>query len=369
MSDITPVGYLVILAGAALLSLVLVPLALRVALRLGALDHPGGHKQQPSAVPHLGGVAMVVAFAVAVLVAALVRPPVAGLAQLATILGLAVAVSLVGLVDDLWGLSPWLRLVVVGAAAGGLWAAGVGTNLFGGGVLDLAVTVLWVVGVTNAINLLDNMDGLSAGVAAIAAVFFWLIAVLHGQFLVAALSLALVGCAMGFLRHNFHPARIYMGDAGSLCLGFLLAVLGVKLEVPTDPVIAAFVPILVLGLAIFDTALVTVTRITRGVSPFEGGRDHASHRLVALGVPVPLAVGLLYLAATGLGWLGVIMARLQDLLTAYLLLGFTIVSLAGAGGLLALVRLAGDTSRATTLSSGWSDLADSPGTGPGNTRG
>ena len=334
MDDIGPLGYLGILAGSALLSLVLVPFALRVAVRLQVLDHPGGHKQQDSPVPYLGGVAIVAAFAAAVLAAALVRPPVAGLEQLAVILGLAVAVSLVGLVDDLRGLGAWVRLVVVTAAAGGLWAAGVGTNLFDGGVLDLAITLLWVVGITNALNLLDNMDGLSAGVAAIGSTFFFVIAALHGQFLVAALALALVGCTLGFLRHNFHPATIYMGDAGSLFLGFLLAVLGVKLVVPTDPVIAAFVPILVLGVAIFDTALVTLSRMLRGRSPFEGGRDHTSHRLVALGIPVPIAVVLVYVAAVGLGWLGVVMSRLQDLVTAYLLLGFTVTSMVAVGGLL-----------------------------------
>ena len=332
MDDISPLGYLGILVGSALLSLVLVPVALRVASRFQVLDRPGGHKQQPSPVPYLGGVAIVVAFSAAVLVAALLRPPVAGLEQLAVILGLAVTVSLVGLVDDLWGLGPWIRLIVVTAAGGGLWAAGVGTTLFDGGVLDVVITVVWVVGITNSLNLLDNMDGLSAGVAAIGSTFFFLIAALHGQFLVAALALALVGCTLGFLRHNFHPATIYMGDAGSLFLGFLLAVLGVKLVVPTDPVIAAFVPILVLGVAIFDTALVTLSRISRGRSPFEGGRDHTSHRLVALGIPVPIAVVLVYAATVGLGWLGVVMSRLQDLVTAYLLLGFTVASMLVVGG-------------------------------------
>ena len=129
-----------------------------------------------------------------------------------------------------------------------------------------------------------------------------------------------------------------MGDAGSLFLGFTLAVLGIKLVVPTDPVIASFVPILVLGVAIFDTALVTLTRLARGRSPFEGGRDHVSHRLVALGIPVPFAVGLLYVAAVGLGWLGVIMARLTGPVTSYLLLGFTVVSLLMAGVLVARVQ-------------------------------
>ncbi len=322
--------YLGAFAGAALLCGVFTPLALRVAVRRQVMDRPGGHKSHTSPVPYLGGVAIVVAFSLAVIVASLLRPPVGGFGELVVILGLALAVSLVGLVDDLRGLPAWVRLLVVTAAAVGIWAVGISVSLFaGGGVaggewIDLAITLVWIVGITNAFNLLDNMDGLSAGVAAIGAFFFFLIAALHGQFLVAALAIALVGCALGFLRHNFHPATIYMGDAGSLFLGFVLAVLGIKLAVPTAPVIAAFVPILVLAVAILDTALVTAARIHHRRSPFAGGRDHVSHRLVHVGIPVPIAVGLIYGTAVGAGWLGVVMARLTDLVTAYLLLGFTL---------------------------------------------
>src|SRR3954447_7758722 len=126
---------------------------------------------------------------------------------------------------------------------------------------DLLITIVWVVGVTNAFNLLDNMDGLSAGVAALGALTFFVLAVLNGQYLVAALAVAVAGCAVGFLRHNFHPAKIYMGDAGSLFLGFLLSVIGLRLRLPDAPQLTAlFVPVVVLGIALFDTSLVTVAR-------------------------------------------------------------------------------------------------------------
>jgi UDP-GlcNAc:undecaprenyl-phosphate/decaprenyl-phosphate GlcNAc-1-phosphate transferase len=305
------------------------------------LDVPGGHKSHVSPVPYLGGVAIVAAFSVAVVGAAMLHQPSGGFVELAVIIGLALAISLVGLVDDLRGLGPLIRFGAVTAAAVGIWAVGIGTNLFPGLAygqwIDLAITIVWLVGITNAFNLLDNMDGLSAGVAAIAAGFLFLIAALNGQFLVAALAIALAGCAIGFLRHNFHPARIYMGDAGSLFIGFLLAVLGIKLSVPTAPLIAAFVPILVLGVAIFDTTLVTTTRLTHRRSPFSGGRDHVSHRLVHVGIPVPIAVALIYGAAVAAGWLGVVMARLQDLATAYLLLGFTVAVAVFLGVMLAMV--------------------------------
>ena len=337
MSEIGALGYLAIFAGSTVLGLVLVPLALRVALRRGILDHPGGHKSHSDPVPYLGGVAIALAFSIAVSAAALLRPPDDTLVEVLALLGSAVAVSLLGLLDDLRGLGPVPRLVVVTVAALVLAGVGIRVDLFDAVAIDVIVTVVWILGVTNAFNLLDNMDGLAAGVAAIGAGAFFLIAAVHGQFLVAALSVALLGCSLAFLRHNLHPARMYMGDAGSLFLGFLLAALGVKLSLPTSPVIAAFVPVLVLGMALLDTALVVVTRLARGRSPLQGGRDHISHRLVVAGASPRFAVLLVHLTAFGLGWLGLVMARLEDLLTAYLLLGFTLASLLVAGVLLALV--------------------------------
>lgn len=190
--------------------------------------------------------------------------------------------------------------------------------------------MIWIVAITNAFNLLDNMDGLSAGVAVIAAGFFAVIAVMNGQYLVAPLAAALAGCALGFLRSNFHPARIYMGDAGSLFLGFVLAVVGVKLSFPVSGQATFLVPVLVLGVAIFDTALVSATRIRHGRSPFQGGRDHTSHRLVVCGLSVPGAVTLIYGAAVTLGLLAFTMVRV-DAATGVVLL-VVLGVLGGAGG-------------------------------------
>lgn len=337
MRDITALGYLAIFLGAVSLTLVLVPVALRVALRRQLLDRPGGHKGHAAPVPYLGGAAIAIAFCISVLAATLVRPPDGGLRELAVVLVLTVVVSLVGLADDLRGLGVTARLVAVGGAGFVLAIVGVRVSLPLPDLVNVGITVVWVVGITHAFNLLDNMDGLSAGVAAIGAATFGLISALQGQFLVAALSVALAASAVTFLVHNFHPARIYMGDAGSLFLGFLLAVLGIKVTVPIDPVIAAFVPILALGVAILDTTLVTVDRVRRGVSPFTGGRDHVSHRLVRLGLPVRAAVVLVYAVAVGLGWLAVVMSRLEDLVTAQLLLGFALVVLAALGVVLGRV--------------------------------
>jgi UDP-GlcNAc:undecaprenyl-phosphate/decaprenyl-phosphate GlcNAc-1-phosphate transferase len=342
MDGIGALGYLAVLGGSLLLSLVLVPLALRFALRRQVLDHPGGYKTQDAPVPYLGGVAMLLAFAAAVLVAALVRPPVAGLDELAIILGTAVAMALVGLLDDLRGLGVVVRLVAMVGAGLALWFGGTGVLLFGEPWLDGAITVLWVVGITNAMNLLDNMDGLSAGVAAIAATTFFAVAALNGQYLVAGLSIALVGCAVGFLRHNRPPARIYMGDAGSLFLGVMLAALGIRLRLDAGPPIAVFVPIIALSVPIFDTALVTVSRTLAGRSPLQGGADHASHRLVGLGLPVPKAVGLIYGAATASAWLAIAMSRQTDLIAAWLLVTLWLSLAATASVLLVRVSTAVD---------------------------
>jgi UDP-GlcNAc:undecaprenyl-phosphate GlcNAc-1-phosphate transferase len=312
MSSLPLWGYGVVLVGSLVLSLVLVPIALAVAVKFGVLDHPGPAKGHTKAVPYLGGAAIVVAFAAVVLVGNAVDPPPSGLPQLAGFLGLGVLLALVGLVDDLrGGLSPWLRLVLEAGAAVAVWAMGSDAHLAGvPGAVDALVSVVWIVGVTNAFNLLDNMDGLSAGTAVIAALSIFGIAVLQQRYLVAALALALAGCAAGFLRANFHPAKIYMGDAGSLFLGFVLAVLLLKLRATAPTRVPVAVILAVPGVALFDTTLVVVSRLAHRRSPFAGGQDHTSHRLVRLGLSVRGAVVTIYGAGVVLGGAALLMYEL-----------------------------------------------------------
>jgi UDP-GlcNAc:undecaprenyl-phosphate GlcNAc-1-phosphate transferase len=300
------------LAAALVVSLVLTPLAIGVALRLHIFDHPGPAKAHSAAVPYLGGAAIVVSFAVVVLVASVVRPPPSGLPQLAGFLGLAVLLAGVGLLDDLrGGLSPWLRLGLEAGAGLAVWSMGYAAHLPGlPSGLDAAVTVIWVAGVTNAFNLLDNMDGLSAGVTVVVTLSIFGIAWLQQRYLVAALAVALAGCAAGFLRHNFHPARIYMGDAGSLFLGFMVAVLLLKLRTDAPTRVEVAVILAVPGVALFDTTLVMVSRVRHKRSPFKGGQDHTSHRLVYLGLSVRQAVITTYLAGIVLGGVAVAMEQL-----------------------------------------------------------
>jgi UDP-GlcNAc:undecaprenyl-phosphate GlcNAc-1-phosphate transferase len=317
-------------------ALLLTPTALRIAIRRRILDHPGEIKAQAAAVPYLGGVAIVLSFTAVVVIAVLVRPPVSGGGQVIAVLGTAMALALMGLIDDLRGLSPWLRLLLEIAAGVLVWRLDFGTDLFHGGFEDAVITVAWVVGVTNALNLLDNMDGLSAGVSVIASLWFFAIAAANDQFLVATLAIALAGCASGFLRSNFHPARIYMGDAGSLFLGFMLAVIGMRLRFDGPSDVTFFVPILVLGIPMFDTSLVLVNRLLHGRNPMSGGRDHLSHRLVFVGIPVPVTVVLIYAAAASVGCLAYVVANV-DRGPAFLLMGWVVAVGSVLGALLSLV--------------------------------
>ncbi len=315
----------------------LTPLALRLARRRNLVDVPGPGKSHTEAVPYLGGAAIVVAFSLVVLAAGLLRPNGADTRALVVILGLGIALALLGLVDDLRGLPVWFRFVVEIGAGVVVYASGTRAHLAGAGLgLDAVVTVVWVVGITNAFNLLDNMDGLSAGVAAIASFWLFVVGVVNGQYFVAILSLALVGCAAGFLRHNRFPARIYMGDAGSLYLGFVLSVLALHLRSYQSLRLTFLVPVMVLAVPIFDTALVVVARVLQHRSPFHGDRDHTSHRLVFVGLPVPGAVALIYAFTMATGWLGVIMAQVSRG-TSYLLAGWVAAIAVFLGVMLGMV--------------------------------
>jgi UDP-GlcNAc:undecaprenyl-phosphate GlcNAc-1-phosphate transferase len=203
-------------------------------------------------------------------------------------------------------LGSYVKLLGQVAAAGVLIYSGVQVRLFGNWV-DIVITIVWVVGITNALNLLDNMDGLSGGVAMIAATFFTLLASLSNQYLVGALAAALAGACAGFLFYNWNPAHIFMGDTGSLFIGFLLAAVGIKLRFPTNSnTITWMIPVLVLAVPIYDTTLVFISRIRRGQNPLTTpGKDHLSHRFALLTGSRREAVLIIYLIAGACGLVGV----------------------------------------------------------------
>jgi UDP-GlcNAc:undecaprenyl-phosphate/decaprenyl-phosphate GlcNAc-1-phosphate transferase len=311
-------GYLLALIASAGLTLALTPVAIRVAHRFGVLDHPGGHKAHTAPTPYLGGVAVSIALVTVATGGAMLRGEAVVTRELLVLLAIASGYAVVGLLDDLVGLPVPVRLALQTLGAVALLATGTGTNLFPGHVVpDAVITVVWVVGITNAFNLLDNMDGLSSVIAAIASFGFGIIGAANGQFLVATLAFALAGATAAFLRFNRAPARIYLGDAGSLFLGVVLAVVGIRLAFTTDPVVAALIPILVLTVPVLDTTLVVVDRLRHGISPFHGGQDHLSHRLVAIGLPVPIAVGTIAVLGAAHAWMALVLSRV-DLATALL---------------------------------------------------
>ena len=297
-------------ATALMTTFVLTPVARRLAVPLGFIDRPGPRKVHLTPTPLMGGAAIYVGTMLATLMFT------AGTArgQIIAILSGTTLLLVVGMLDDKKLLHSQLKLMgAMPVAALILLASGIYAGVLPWPVADAAVTVLWVVGLTASFNILDHMDGLCAGLAAIASAFFLVFALLGGQYLVAPLSAAMVGASLGFLRWNFKPAKIFMGDGGALLLGFLLATLGVKLRMPAAPPETSWmVPILVLGVPIFDTALVTVSRLRRGLLPFASpGKDHTAHRLVALGLDQRSAVLLLYGAAIVLGLLALCVGRLS----------------------------------------------------------
>jgi UDP-GlcNAc:undecaprenyl-phosphate GlcNAc-1-phosphate transferase len=327
------IEYTVIFLSSALLCTAFAPIAIRLSWRLGSLDKPGGHKSHESPVPYLGGLAIVLAFSIALLLESTIRPSEGVNSELRLILGTATVLAIIGFFDDMQSLSPWLRLVAEVGSGVMVWNLGAGVGLTGVTWVDLALTVFWVVGITNAFNLLDNMDGLAAGMVLIACSVYFAIAAANSQFLVAGLSAGLAGCAVGFLRNNRYPARIYMGDGGALFLGFMVAYLGLKLKVSGDGYQTFLVPVLVCAIAILDTTLVTVARLMSGRSPFQGGQDHISHRLVTLGLPVPVAVGLIHSAAVCIGVLSFVCSRV-DPISVWIIGGLVGLGLSAGGVLL-----------------------------------
>jgi UDP-GlcNAc:undecaprenyl-phosphate/decaprenyl-phosphate GlcNAc-1-phosphate transferase len=303
-----------------------------LALRYGMVDKPGPRKVHVNPIPLLGGIGIYLGFVVAVLLTL----HAASQQQTFGILAGATLLAIVGFLDDGGLLHHQVKLFIgMPAAAVFLIATGVRAGVMDqlvpgtmGIVLDDGLTILWVVAITAAFSILDHMDGLCAGIAAIAAVFFALTAGFWGQTMVRTLAIATFGAALGFLRWNFNPAKIFMGDGGAMFLGFLMATLGLKIHPPLGANQLPgtwLVPVLILSVPIFDTTLVSVSRARRGLIPFTSpGKDHAAHRLVNLGLAHRGAVLVMYFVAVLVGALGYVAARLSSG-SEYIILGTVIV--------------------------------------------
>ena len=326
---------MLIFAGALILAIGGTPLARRIAPRLGVIDQPSARKVHLRPIPRLGGIAI---FA-AVMLALIFLQDRRNFDQFVSILLAATWMSFLGLWDDRWDLPALVKLVGQFLGALFLFLNDVQVALpFLPEWANALLTLLWLVGVTNAFNLLDNMDGLSGGVAAIAAAFFVLMSAFSGQYLVGALAAAVLGACVGFLVYNFNPASIIMGDSGALFLGFLLAALGIKLRFPDNVTFVTWmIPPLVLGVPLFDTALVTISRLRRGLNPLTTpGKDHVSHRLVAMNMTPREAVLTLYLVAGALGVIAIFITQ-ASVWEGYIAGGIVVLA-----ALVAFVRLERD---------------------------
>ena len=311
--------YLAVFSSALAVVLLATPWAMSAARRLGVLDVPNARKVHLQPTPLLGGVAIYAAIWIALLLISRLElarqyvflPDTTD--ELALIFLSTVVLILVGIFDDRMtgGIPPWSKLLGQIVAAAIVLAAGVRFQVFGLLPLDLLLTLVWLVGISNAVNFLDNIDGLSAGATAIAAAFFFILASANGQYLVAIMALAVAGGCLGFLRYNFNPAVIFMGDAGTLFLGFLLAIIGAKLHLGPSGWWGLIAAVLILILPIFDTTFVTLNRLRTGRRVTQGGKDHTSHLLVRRGLPHRQAVLVLYTVALAGGGAALALSRIS----------------------------------------------------------
>ena len=296
--------YLVLFVLSLVFGLAGTPLVRRLALRTGVVDAPSARKIHVAPVPLLGGAAIYLGFMLTVTALSYWVLPFYILQLAAIVLG-GSFMFFIGLLDDKWGLSPYVKLGAQIIAALWLIWTGVIIEALQNDWLNVGATFIWIIVITNAINFLDNMDGLSAGISAIAAGFFFLAAYLSGQWMVAAMGAAMAGAAAGFVYHNFGIIKqgkaIFMGDSGSLFLGYILAAIGIKLRFNNTYFVTWMVPVLILGLPLFDITLVVISRLRRRLSPLRGGKDHTSHRLVALGLNKRETVLVIYLICGALG--------------------------------------------------------------------
>ena len=285
---------------------VLTPLMRKIAVSKKIFDKPNSaHKSHTKPVPYLGGVAIIFGVVITSYLTLFLSPFTGDNFWLATsVLAPAIALGIIGFWDDINDLSPLPRFI--GQSIAGLIIAAIlissGNlgNPTGLVSIDILISAIWVVGICNSINFFDNLDGGAAGTVAISAVVLTYLAVSADQSFIAALSLVIAGSTLGFLIWNKTPARIYMGDAGALFLGVLIATLTVRFEPKTESTLGSFVtPLLLLAIPILDTTVAVLSRLRRKISPFQGGRDHLSHRLVRAGFSRKLSAITLW-SLTGL---------------------------------------------------------------------
>lgn len=304
----------------------IMPLVSRLAFHIGAVDQPDARKVHDRPMPRLGGLGIFVAFVLAILVTMDIDRSLTGI-----LLGGSL-IFLVGVLDDVYDLSPWTKLAaqIIGALIAVYFGVRVQvmTNPFDGmlqlGAMSIPLTILWIIGVTNAVNLIDGLDGLAAGVCVIAAITVGIVAWQGQQTAVAFACMLLAAAISGFLPHNFHPARIFMGDSGSMFLGFVLSCLSISGLAKGATLISLFVPVLILGIPVFDTLFAIVRRVNNQAPIFSPDKAHLHHRLMDMGLSHQGSVLAIYAISAMLGGAAVIMTNVTSP-KAIMILGLVMV--------------------------------------------
>ena len=308
------IEYLFLLLVITVASFSITPIFRKIARVAKLLDYPGGRKLQAYPVAYLGGLAVAAPITLGSFLVVFTSISIELKNQF--FLGLilpSIAIAFIGLLDDIYQLPPWPKFVAqsgVGVVTSLiLYLSDSGVKLFTSHWANGLITLLWVVTIMNALNFMDNMDGLATSLSIVMALSLFVISFLNAQYLVAALCIALAAACIGFLFWNRRPASIYLGDAGSLYLGFLLAAISVRIDVNSDTeVIRVLVPLLIFAIPMIDLAQVVICRIVKGKSPFEGGRDHLSHLLLNNGVSEGKVLTLLTTSALVLALISVFLA-------------------------------------------------------------
>jgi UDP-GlcNAc:undecaprenyl-phosphate GlcNAc-1-phosphate transferase len=298
-------------------SFLITPKVRDFAKKVNVLDYPGGRKLQASPVAYLGGFTIIIPITFGSLIIFFTSINLDLKKEL--FLGLvfpALFISIIGLIDDIFELKPWPRFLsqtLVGIITSFmLYLSGAGVKVFNNQLLNSAATIFWVIAITNALNFIDNMDGLATSISIVASLTLFVLAYLNGQYLVAALSLAISAACSGFLYWNKRPATIYLGDAGSLYLGFLLAAISIRIDLENESsLIRVIVLLLILSIPVIDTTQVIISRIARGRSPFQGGRDHVSHLLLNRGLSQNMVMVILMTASITFALVSILVAEVK----------------------------------------------------------
>lgn len=316
--------YLSTVAAAFIISFLMTPAAIRLAPKIGAMDIPKDNRRMhKKAMPRFGGLAIFTGTEAALAIFCHNDPKV-----IMIIIG-GILIYAVGVIDDLKGIPAKLKFLLQMACAAAVYAGGIRVEFIKNPfsifsqdvsayihfplVISLVITVIWIVGITNTINLIDGLDGLAAGVAAIASGYMSYAAVLSGQYGVAIAMIAVTGGALGFLPYNFHPAKTFMGDSGSLYLGFMIASISVLGSTKGATLIVTIVPFLALGLPIFDTAFAIIRRWVNGVPIMEADKGHVHHRIMNTGIGQRRTVLIMYCISAVMGMVSIMVVKREGL--------------------------------------------------------